>query len=633
MPLHIETFRNDAGGSSVYKALSHPLVAEAARALIDRLKAVEGPVALYDPEGLATGFATFHPLHDIPFTEYFVQNVEHLGRTFAGVAARPVTDLVRSSCAAVLAASFNAKRTEAQIRPLLPQGCELLTFRSLQLPGDMQTDGARYLSNLNFATNFAFFRDADGHHTRLVTANYWTRYGAGTVRLWCRLFDADGRVLATWCDSAGGPEASIVIDSAEVRRRFGLPAFTGQLFVHAIGVAGHDIVKYALDTYGDTDDVLSATHDANSWPSDLYAGLPAPDDGEDVVLWVQNSHPIPIPPREIGLVAMGRQDIAWLEQEIAPFATHRLSVRDLLPELRWPGQIEIHAGKHLVRPRYEVTGKTGRSRIAHPNVERADLKPDPGLGSLGQWFEKGHILPAAILPTDTYETVLQPTPMSTAQTELPVKLLVYSADGEKQAEHSFGNLRRDQSVAIDVSAFLKARQGFGHCELTYDFAAGALADGWLHALVRYRRRDSGHAAETSFGSHIFNSALVYRGEPQSYSGPAPGLSTRLFLRVADAPAETVCHLIYPVSARWRARSETSLILRSGTGEDIARESVTIPQSGSLFWRVRTLFGEAALSRAGSHAYVIVRDETCRLFGYHGVEGAGGSFSLDHMFGF
>ena len=69
----------------------------------------------------------------------------------------------------------------------------------------------------------------------------------------------------------------IAIDSREVRARFDLPEFTGQLFMHAIGAAGHDVVKYALDTYGnDGEPSLSCTHDANAWPSDRYAGLPAP---------------------------------------------------------------------------------------------------------------------------------------------------------------------------------------------------------------------------------------------------------------------------------------------------------------------------------------------------------------------
>jgi len=31
--------------------------------------------------------------------------------------------------------------------------------------------------------------------------------------------------------------------------------------------------------------------------------------------------------------------------------------------------------------------------------------------------------------------------------------------------------------------------------------------------------------------------------------------------------------------------------------------------------------------------VLVRDATCRLFGYHGLMDEAGGFSLDHMFGF
>ena len=79
--------------------------------------------------------------------------------------------------------------------------------------------------------------------------------------------------------------------AARCAKRFDLPPFTGQLFIHAIGVAGHDVVKYALDTYAsDNGASLSCTHDANAWPSDRYAGLPAPRDDERVMLWLQNSH-------------------------------------------------------------------------------------------------------------------------------------------------------------------------------------------------------------------------------------------------------------------------------------------------------------------------------------------------------
>jgi hypothetical protein len=310
-------------------------------------------------------------------------------------------------------------------------------------------------------------------------------------------------------------------------------------------------------------------------------------------------------------------------------------MRDLLPQLSWPDQIQIRAGKHFVRPRYEVIAASGRSRIAHPNVERTDLVSDPALARLEPWLGKGHILPAALLPPDKYMTELLPTPMSSAQHSLPVKALVFDSEGRHVAEHRFGALPRDHRDSLDVSALARERltTPFGHVELVYDFEAGTEVDGWLHALFRYRNRASGHAAETSFGSHMFNSALVWRGEPQSYGGPPPGLSTRLFLRIAPRPCRAFCHLIYPVSRAWHPHSQTVLFLRDTEGTEIGRAEICIPASGSRLLCVQDVFDESLLAGAGAHPYVIVRDETCRLFGYHGVEGGEGSFSLDHMFGF
>ena len=46
-----------------------------------------------------------------------------------------------------------------------------------------------------------------------------------------------------------------------------------------------------------------------------------------------------------------------------------------------------------------------------------------------------------------------------------------------------------------------------------------------------------------------------------------------------------------------------------------------------------VFGADAVLAAGPHGYVLVRDTTCRLFGYHGLMDDAGGFSLDHMFGF
>ncbi len=169
--------------------------------------------------------------------------------------------------------------------------------------------------------------------TRLVSANYWAGYGAGAILLWLRLFDAAGKTLATWQQEIAAGPCGFSIDSRAVRERFGLAEFTGQLFVHAIGVAGHDVVKYALDTYAsDNGSSLSCTHDANAWPSDRYAGLPAPREDERVILWLQNSHAAPIPRGRDRARPHGRGATGSVGGEVGPFATVAVDVARLLPD-------------------------------------------------------------------------------------------------------------------------------------------------------------------------------------------------------------------------------------------------------------------------------------------------------------
>ncbi|MBT5456537.1 MAG: hypothetical protein HOK82_08015, partial [Rhodospirillaceae bacterium] len=377
---------------------------------------------------------------------------------------------------------------------------------------------------------------------------------------------------------------------------------------------------------------------ANAWPSDFYAGLPAPADAdEEIVLWVQNSHPCPIPAGAVGLNLMGSDNIATLDKAIPAYGTHRLSVSDLLPDARWPQQLEIQAGKYFVRPRYEVLKRDGKRRMAHVNVERVDLKPDPAIAELGNLMGKGYILPAPILPSERWRSIALPTPMATGQRELPIAALVIDATGREIARHDFGRLPRDHAEAIEASDMLNGSgplpSGYGHMELVYDFSDGGEADGWLHGLFRYEDRVTGHGAETSFGAHIFNTVLTYKNEPQSYSGRAPGLSTRLFLRLGSNGLDTLCHLIYPASTPWHGTSETRLLLIDGDGAEIATREIAIPCGGSHLWRYWETFTVSERDRAGDAAYVVVRDTSCRLFGYHGLLTDDGPFSLDHMFGF
>ena len=635
MPLKIDTFSNQTGGNVFYKAVTHPLAAEKARALVVSLQQA-GPVALYDPTGLLAGFDEFFPLNKVEIAGLYVQNVEHIGRSFHGHSAQPVTQLKDAKCRAVLVAGFDAPKLLAPLKQLLPANAATHSFDAFKLPDDMLTDRRNYLSGLNFAINFALFRDQGGHHTRVVTANYWSTYGAAAPRAFCQIFDRTGKKLAEWVEVLPAANATIVFDSKALRQRFKLPEFTGQLFIHILGAAGHDIVKYALDTYGDTPEVLSCTHDANAWPPEQYAGLPAPAEGEQVRLWIQNSHPCPIPRGGIGLNLMGSDAITWSQEEVPPFGLGSLSVNELMPDAHWPQQLEVQAGKYFVRPRYEITSANGHLRIAHPNVERNDLSSDPQLPKLAKVMGKVFIVPAPILPIDRFTSWALPTPMSTGLQHLPLKALVYDARGTQVLEHKFGNMRRSDSVALNVNDLLAGKKlegGYGHIELIYDFAAGQDADGWLHGLFRYEDKRSGHAAETSFGAHIFNTVLTYKNEPQSYAGKPPGLSTRLFLRMGQPRYDTVCHLVYPASLPWHSTSDTALILTGADGKEIATRNVRIPCSGSLFWRVSQMFEPADIEQAGAHAYVLIRDTTCRLFGYHGLTSGDAAFSLDHMFGF
>jgi hypothetical protein len=639
MVLRIETFNNATGGNALYKALTHPSATRPAQGLVQAL-ADNPPVAVCDPGGGAEAFAELFPLNGIEIAGVYVQQIDRLDHRILGYAVAPVTELGRSGARSLFVSAFDASRLIAQLQPFLPAHILILSLDRMRIPADRLTNHSHYLDPLNFATNFAFFRDTDQLHTRLTTANYWTSYGGHNSALWLTLFGDDGEVLAEWCESCGPPGASIVLDSREIRARFRLPEFCGQLFLHVVGVAGHDIVKYALDIFADergdgADRSLSTTHDANAWPSDRYAGLPAPAPGEKVVLWIQNSHPVPIPAGAIGLNRMGEDSVVSVREPIAPFATRPVDVAALLPGVSWPAQLELGAGKHMVRPRYEIVERD-RRRIAHVNVERADLLPNPKLPRLAEWLGKGYLLPAPVLPRTQWRTLVLPTPMATCQAELPVAAIIYDPDGNEISCRRLGNLPRGHASYFDLddaSGIDFLDETYGHLELVYDFAEGGQVDGWLHAIFRYQRRDRSHAAETSFGAHIFNTLLTYRDEPQSYNGRPPGLSTRLFLRLGEGGYDTLCHLIYSASRPWKPHSETDIILYDGAGKEIARRSLSIPCSGSRLWRYRALFDAATRARAGGRAYAIIRDTTCRLFGYHGLLRNDGAFSLDHMFGF
>ena len=150
---------------------------------------------------------------------------------------------------------------------------------------------------------------------------------------------------------------------------------------------------------------------------------------------------------------------------------------------------------------------------------------------------------------------LLPTPMAIRRTSCRSPRWSTIREGREIGALPLGRLPRDHATALRPGRSRRARS-----------AAGRLRP--CRAGLRFRRRRraatagctrcsaiataaSGHAAETSFGAHVFNTMLIYRGEPQSYCRPPPGLSTRLFLRLGDGGYDTLCQLIYPASRPWR----------------------------------------------------------------------------------
>src|SRR5258707_9086687 len=236
--LDIETFDNLRGGNVAYKALAHPVAADRLAQLAAVLNQ-SGQVAIYDPDGMAPTLLALSPQLNVE--GIYVHDSRVAGHVSGKHLARPLTDLPRAPVSTVLIAGFDADRLTARIAPFLPTGASVRTLDEVKLPANWLTNTVRYLDALNFATNFAFYRD-DGHlGTRLTTLNYWSAYGARSVKFFMRLYDMSGCVLAEWEQDAPAAAGGIILDSAAVRRRFGLPPFIGQLFLHAVGVAGHDV--------------------------------------------------------------------------------------------------------------------------------------------------------------------------------------------------------------------------------------------------------------------------------------------------------------------------------------------------------------------------------------------------------
>ncbi|QCE32256.1 hypothetical protein FAI41_00910 [Acetobacteraceae bacterium] len=626
--LHLQTF-GPKGGNILYKALTHPLATSALFELEAFFK--DQIFYLFDPHGYFSDLKAIYP--NFSPAKIFTQEIAEIGKEDGqGGQLLPLFEINQQVKRPLLVLDFDKEKVKARLGNFL-KGWEIYDLGQARLPQEFLRAGRPYLDKCNFVTNFAFFREDGKFHTRLTTANYWPGYGGQEIAYWCRLFAEDGTILKDWIETPEAPNAGVVIDSREIKEHFNLPNFTGQLFIHVQGAAGHDVLKYALDVWGKgKNPSLSVTHDANSWPSNYFASLPAPDKDEKLIVWIQNSHAIKILKGGIGFCPIGHREAMKFIGELEPYATKALDIGELFPEVKWPAQFEMKGGHYVVRPRYEII-KGEKTRIAHLNVERHDLIPEKNIGEPPKEVGRGFILPFPILDPEEYETWLQPSAMSEKVKSLPLSVALFDHEGQESSKHFLGNLPRDFEDAFPLHEWA---QKAGHGDLFYDLKEGGEPDGWLHATIRFKHKKTGHMAETSFGGHVYNTQMVWRNEPQSYAGPAPGLSTRIFLKLGFETAKenlrSFCWLIYPCSGKGNFKSETSLLLYDETGKEIAEKEISLNPNGSFLICPDKIFGEK-LKTAGEAGYIIIRDKTVRLFGYHGIQGEKDRFSLDHMFGF
>jgi len=124
-------------------------------------------------------------------------------------------------------------------------------------------------------------------------------------------------------------------------------------------------------------------------------------------------------------------------------------VRALFPELEWPDQLEIDAGRYIVRPRYEINAleRHDDARACQRRAHRSQARSQHRAAR--QPVRQRVPPPGPLLPRADWRTSILPTPMALTQETLPLTALVFDADGREVLRHRLGALPRDHRTALD----------------------------------------------------------------------------------------------------------------------------------------------------------------------------------------
>ena len=171
------------------------------------------------------------------------------------------------------------------------------------------------------------------------------------------------------------------------------------------------------------------------------------------MLWLQNSHAAPIPAGAIALDRMGAERPVTLDQR-GRTVRHRRGRcrRRCCRTCAGRRRSRCAPGRHVVRPRYEVI-RAGRARIAHVNVERADLRPDPAIPHLPSSLGRGFLLPFPVLRPGALPQHRAADADGGDAGDAADAARCVRPGGRQVAERFLGCLPRDHDVALDLDAF------------------------------------------------------------------------------------------------------------------------------------------------------------------------------------
>ncbi len=306
-----------------------------------------------------------------------------------------------------------------------------------------------------------------------------------------------------------GP-GGIALDSREVRARFGLPEFTGQLFIHAIGAAGHDVVKYALDTYAPRQRRQPLLHPRRQRLAVRPLCRPARAAAGRAGGAVGAEQPrLADPGRRHGARPHGRRAAGHAGRaRSAPSPAAALDVAELLPGLALAG-----ADRVARRPPCRAAALRGDARAA-ARASRMSMSSAPisrptrtsrRSANAARPRLSAAVAGAAARPLSHASCSRRRWPRRRPTCRCGSTCSI--RDGRKVAEHFLGCLPRDHDLALDLDDLLPAgrcspRAGMPSWSMISATAAAPMA-GCTRSCAT-RTAPSGHVAETSFGAHIFN---------------------------------------------------------------------------------------------------------------------------------